>query len=87
MCASRPRRVFSSSPSADEKENAQSDEAQGAAEFVEEIAEVKPGNADAEGDYAEVDESAARCSYSPPNEEDAEAGDQSVSEEFGSVRV
>ena len=27
------------------------------------------------------------CSYSPPDEEDAEAGDQSVGEDVGSVRV
>src|SRR3954469_7041505 len=51
------------SPSTGEEENAESDKAQGTAKFIEDVAEVKPRNGDAKGDYAEVDEPAARCSY------------------------
>jgi len=74
---------FFKRPSTGEEENAESDEAERAAEFVEHIAEVEPGDADAEGNDAEVDEAAAGLANSPPDEEDAEACYEGVSDEVG----
>ena len=78
MCASRPRRVFSSSPTTGEEEHAEADETKRAPHLVEEIAEVEPGDGSAEEDGAEIHESSTRLSHSPPDEEDAERRDESM---------
>ena len=45
-------------PSAGEEEDAQADESEGAADLVEDVTEVEPGDGDGEADNAQVDQRA-----------------------------
>src|SRR5690348_10209761 len=74
---------FLEQPSSGEKEHAESDEAEGAPHLVEEIAEIEPGYGCAETDDTEVDQSAARLSNSPPDEEDAKGSNERMGDEVG----
>jgi len=74
---------FFKRPTAGEKENAETDEAERSAHFVIEIAEVEPSHRNCESNDAEVDESATDFAHSPPDEEDCEGGDERVSKEIG----
>jgi len=67
---------FFQRPSAGEEENAEADEAERAVELVEDVAEVKPEDGNCKTDDAQIDQCLRGVTYTPPDDEDAEGGDE-----------